>query len=335
MPTTTIGHVSVTPIRIETSASLLELRDAARKARYKGPAPAEGWGSVHEADELVGRSLRGRPKESGETELLGESDFHPEQFRARLFWDEVDRKALSIFGESGDANLLNVFQATDVTLSQTHEDGVLLGLLGLRTEAQIKNNVLPALRRLLLSVDEDAMIYADSSPVDFGDDDFFLWLLYRYHHSPVVTNDTVLTSVRSINSQDVYYRGATINQGADLDRPELLALIGGATTRFGPAKLTLVDSILSLELDMELRADGGFSAFVGRSSYDPELDRAAKGLQLVQDIAYKVIPGLKEAYDADGAWRSSDRAAFLAEARGQLVASLLPQGCPHCAQPIP
>jgi hypothetical protein len=333
MPITTLGHVSITPVRVVTKATLAQLHQAADDQPYRAPVPSEGWGNVFVGDEIVGKSLKGRPV-SGKTELVGADDLHPEQFRARLFWDQVDPKAISMIGEMGDPDLVNVLQATDITLSETSEKGILLALLGLRQDTMIKAHVIPCLRRLLLSVDENAAIYRDSSPIDFGDDDFFHWLLYRYNNDPQVALDIVLTSVRAIRSEDVYYRGASINQGADLDRPELLALIGAASTRFGPAKLTLEDATLGLTLDFELRLDGGFSAFVGSSAYEIDLGRAEMGLRLVQDVAYKVIPDLKHAYDADSFWRDTNRDAFLAQSRQQLVQYLLPDGCPHCGQPV-
>lgn len=330
MSLTTAGSISVTPIRIETGASLESLVDAARERPYKGEVPTAGWGSVFVGDEAVGRRGRGGRPAPSAPDLLPEGDFHPQQFRARFLWDQVDKDAIALLGELADDALVHQLQATDITLTETPEEGVLLGLLGLRRRSQIDGHVIPGLRELLLSVDDNTMIYSDSSPIDFGDEDFFHWLLYRAHYDPKVTEAIKLRGVRSISSQDNRRRGAAISEGADLDRPELLALISGNGTKFGPAKVVLSDRQLGLDADMELRLDGGFSIYVGSSEYDVVLPRVEVGLRLVQDVAFKIIPELKSAYESDSRWPKVHRAKFLADSRSQLTAALLPNGCPHC-----
>lgn len=333
MPITTFGHVSVTPVRIETTATLAELLEASAQQLYEPPAPASGWGSVHEHDEIVGKVIKGRPR-TRQPEIVEEDDLRPEQFRGRLFWDQPDRKAMSILGELGQADSVNALMATDVTISPTAEEGVKLALLGLRQDAQIRGYVVPALRELLLAVDDNARVYTDSSPIDFGDDDFFHWLLYRFHNNPQVSTDILLQDVRSISSQDSLFRGASLSEGASLDRPELLALISAATTKFGPAKLSLTDSHLGLDVDFQLYVDGGFSAYVGKSEYDVDLSRADIGLRLVQDLAYKIIPDLKSAYDGDSNWRKKQRALFQSTSRTALAKVLLPNGCQKCGHDL-
>jgi len=333
MPITTFGHVSVTPVRIETSATAAELLEASAGQLYRPPAPSTGWGSVHEHDEIVGKIIKGRPQPR-RPEVVEEDDIRPEQFRGRLYWDQLDKKALGLFGELAEPDSINSLQATDVTISPTAKEGVLLGLLGLRHDGQIRSYVIPALRELLLAVDDDARVYTDSSPIDFGDDDFFHWLLYRFHNKPQVSADIALQDVRSISSQDSLFRGANLSEGVSLDRPELLALISAATTKFGPAKLSLTDSHLGLDVDFQLYVDGGFSVYVGKSEYDVDLPRAEIGLRLVQDLAYKIIPDLKSAYDADSNWRKKHRAAFQATSRTALAKVLLPHGCPQCGHDL-
>ena len=70
---------------------------------------------------------------------------------------------------------------------------------------------------------------------------------------------------------------------------------------------------IGLGVDLETRIDGGFSVFRGRSEYDDEegMTPVDKGLRLVQDVAFKVLPALKAAYNADNSWMTADREAFI------------------------
>lgn len=324
MPITTQGLISVTPIRITSSASLAEMASVADLARYKAPPPSSGWGNVRDgSDALIGKVQQARI-EGGHVEVIPGNDRYPSQFRARFYWDEPDRTMLRALGETGNPTLINRLDATDVTVSVTGESGVYLGLVSTRNDGQLFGHVLPALRNLVESIDSSSRIEIDNNQLAFGDSDIFRWLLARVASNPQLSPEMLLIEVRSINSQDVFHRVAMLSKGAALDRPELLALLSSTTTRFGPAKIVIYMNDLELGVDLEIHEDGGFAVFRGKSEYDDEEDLSPedKGLKLLLDVAYHVLPSLQTAYNADGDWRQTGRQIFLQQARDDLAATL-------------
>lgn len=324
MPITTQGLISVTPIRITSSASLAEMAEVANLHHYAVPPPSSGWGNVRDgSDALIGKVQQARIK-AGLAEVLPEDDRYPSQFRARFYWDEPDRAMLRALGETGNPTLINRFEATDVTVSVTGENGVYLGLVSTRNDGQLFGHVLPALRNLVEAIDSSSRIEIDDNQLAFGDSDIFRWLLARVASNPQLSPVMLLLEVRSINSQDVFHRLAMLSKGAELDRPELLALLSSTSTRFGPAKIVIYMSDLELGVDLEIHEDGGFAVFRGKSAYDDEegLSPEDKGLILLRDVAHHVLPSLQAAYNGDNDWRQTGRQNFLQQARDDLAATL-------------
>jgi hypothetical protein len=149
------------------------------------------------------------------------------------------------------------------------------------------------------------------SALALTDSDFFRWLLYRGHHDPQLTKHIEVTVVRDISGQDFRQRPTNVSRGADLDRPELLALVMAAQVEFGPIKVAVRDDELELEVEFELRNDGGFSVIMLRSEYDEDPPRDEKGLRIVTDLAFKVVPEIRSAWNADKKWRDEHRDAFV------------------------
>lgn len=330
---TTSGLLTVTPILIRTTATVSELLDVAARLTYVAEVPSLGWGNVDVGDEALGTS-RARPANVGTPQHVAATDTWPEQFRGRLFWDQIDPRAMSLLPDSAPAAMTHFLEATDVTIASTSEDGELLALVSMRRADLMKEHVVPALEVMARLVDEGALILPDSSPIAFGDDDFFRWMLYRTHNDRDVTPEISLKQVRAMKSEDRINRGASLVGGADIDRPELLALVSGALTRFGPAKVSIYDSALGLDAELELRLNGGFSIYLGpnKTEYDEDPPRAEKGPRAVSDVAFRIIPELKRAYNSDNDWRDTLRDEFTETARRALAGALFPLGCPHCGR---
>lgn len=82
--------------------------------------------------------------------------------------------------------------------------------------------------------------------------------------------------MRSVSALDGLARGSSISRGVSIDRRELLALASSPVNSFGPATLALRDLTLELDVDVEIRRDGGFTILVGQSSYDVQKTREDK-----------------------------------------------------------
>jgi hypothetical protein len=323
---TTVGQISITPILVAASASLEEVSAAIASRRYDGDAAGSGWGSVRDGlDEAVGRLTNGRPR-GADPELLQPDGRLPRQLRARYYWNEPERSLLAFAGER-QAHEINRFRAVDITLAETDRPGYLLALIGERNPTRLRNVVLPALRDVMEAVSGGGQILEDSGELGFPDDDFFRWLLYRATHTPEISSDITLITIRSIGSQDGAFRTTAIGRGADLDRAEVLALVSGAANRFGPAKVMLWINSLRLYLSLEVRADGSFSIFRSATEYEYELNEQPlppfeESLRVLQDVAFVILPEVRRLHLQDAGWTGGDRDAFVLEARAMLRAYL-------------
>ncbi|WKN48842.1 hypothetical protein [Nocardioides sp. Arc9.136] len=320
MATTTSGQISVTPVRIHTTATLEALQDAIGKDLYRGKPGSRGWGSVKDGtDPLIGRVTRERPS-GGRPEPVFDPDPYPKQLRARLYWDERDKRLEQVIGMQGDSTAVSLLRAADVTFAPSSQDGELVGLLGERNDGRLRAQVLPAVEDLVRSVDKSATLQRDDNDLSFGDDDFFRWVLYRATHDPELNDDLEILWVRSMANQDVSFRATSMTRGVELDRPELLALLAGALNKFGPAKIIVSSESLSLRVSLEVTSSGAFSIYRGDTEYDYDLNDEPlsddeEGLKLLQDVAFEILPELKRLHNADSDWRDTNRDAFRQEAR--------------------
>jgi hypothetical protein len=319
--TATSGSIPVTPALLVTTASLKELRAAIQERRYDSDPFGAGWGSVRDSDDLVGRPGRLRPQ-AGSPEIAGQTEEYPEQLRARYYWNEAE----TLRNGSGEDSELTRLRAVDVVISSTPGDGQLLALISERDDKRLAS-VEGALRDVIESVDDAALLSRDDTSLKTGDSDFFRWLLYRSQNAPDLDLDYSLTAIRAIRSEDSRWRTANIGKGADLDRMEMLALIANGFTTFGPAKVLVWSAPLELGVSMELAGDGAFTIYRGQTEYALGIDEAPLpepdySLKLLQDVAYIVLPDLRQLYLKDSAWTDSTRASFRKASIQTLIASL-------------
>ena len=301
---------------------------------YKGDVPGSGYGSIDDDDEVLRGRAYGRPK-GGSTYIAPEESEWPPRLVTRFYWNEPDQRMQLILGFDADPRLTYSFQATDLMLVETSESNELLAYVGMRPTARgFMSSVVESLRALVEEVDHGAWISTGSSPVGFGDDDFFRWLLYRYLWEKQIGR-VQLKVINDITGRDGLFRNAALSKGADVDRPELLALMSGVDTFFGPAKVEVFDTALNLDASLELRQDGGFTPLTGSSGYtkNPPLPSQFR-INLVNDLAFGTIPALRAAYYGDSKYRKGGRNRLLKHCREQLghaLASVAADGtCPVC-----
>ncbi len=317
MSTTTSGHVSVTPVMIETDVALADLVAAMSEDLYRPQqVPSSGWGSVEDPDEFVGKRLRYRPR-PGRPTLVPGDERYPQRLRARYYWDRPDASLMRTLGAEADPLLTHTFQATDIHIAESDRPGIYFGLIGVRSKRELHMYPAQGLRRLVESADQGASVSIDSTPYRI-EHDLFFWLIYRYSRDTQLATDLSLDIVRAVSAQDRLFRTASLSEGADLDRLELAAMVAAQRT-FGPVKLALFDNALGLSVEFELHVDGGFSVYVGRSEYDDwDIPKHVKYLRLVDDVAFVVLPKLQASFSSDSAWRRGGRSDFVADAKAVL-----------------
>ncbi|NYJ73637.1 hypothetical protein [Allobranchiibius huperziae] len=324
MSTTTSGQISVTPVRIVADTTLDELHQAVTSLdlRYAGKIDQSGWGSVRDAtDNLLGQVMT-RSISAGQPEPKLSPEIYPEQVRARLYWDEPDRALQRALGETLEVAATRRLHAADVTITAGSRDGEFLALLGERNQSRLKNYVIPTVEKTVDLVDPRGQVLREDNDLEFGDDDFFRWILYRATHDPDLGSDLTVERIRAMSNQDISYRPTNLSHGVELDRPELLALLIGTLNRFGPSKFVVSSKDLKLRLSLELAKTGQFSIYRGDSEYDlgpgENLTPEEEGLRLLQDAAFEILPELRRLHNADGEWRETHRDEFKAEARDLL-----------------
>lgn len=328
----TRGPISFTPVTVRTELGLRDILTAMSKSLASDDASTTGWGSISDDNELLGRpGLSGLS--SGEPQIVIEDEVAPERIVARLYWRRTDRGLLDVVDNTDPLGAQRL-RAADIIISHTEVENEYVALLGSRRTLDINSHLVPAIENL---TDVEApqgrvQVLSSVSPLSFGDDDFFRWLTYRWVNSPDVTEDLKLRDIRAVEGQDLSNRGTAISRGVDMDRPEFLALLMAATVRLGPAKFFITSERLGLNLDLELRVDGGFSIQVGESEYDEAgFGRIDIGPMLVKDTAYHVIPELRYAYNKDSAWREFQREESIIDAR-QKMRAVLGENALRCAK---
>lgn len=321
MATTTSGQISVTPMLLTTMVRLEEIAEAMRGHRYEAEPGEPGWGSVRDGTDDVIGDVMARSRKGGRPEAVLTPDNYPRQARGRLYWDEPDKTLIRAYGGQANAATTNRLRAADITFAEYDENQFSV-LVCERNDSSLRNYVIPELRSLIESLDGGATISRDGNPLAFGDDDFFRWLLYRATHSHVLDESVEILTIRAMSTEDNSYRLANLSRGVDLSRAELLALVAGATNRFGPAKFIVTAQHLGLTVSLEVTAGGQFSIYRTGTDYAiHEDDESAEdaGLRLLQDVAFELLPRLKQLHNADSAWRSFQRDEFIQECRVALV----------------
>ncbi|WP_017936068.1 hypothetical protein [Nocardioides sp. Iso805N] len=319
---TTSGQSSYTPLLLRTTASLELISTAMRSQRYDRDPAGEGWGSVYDdTDAILGKITRQRPA-GGKAELLTALESYPDQVRARYYWNEFDGSQLE-YDAQGEASLFHRLRACDVTLADTGNEGEYFVLLSESQPRRLKR-VLDGLTDTIEAVSDAVFMNQDDNPLSFGDDDFFLWVLYRATHDAALNGNLALVEIRSLSNESIRSRITSMGKGVDLSRPELVTLISDQSNRFGPVRFVVWSEDLQLTLYLQIKKSGEFSIYRGDSYYDDpdmfDLPEEEQRLRLLQDAAFHVIPELKHLYSLDAEWRDTNRADFYAYAKSAMKA---------------
>ncbi|MBB2974480.1 hypothetical protein FHX49_000021 [Microbacterium endophyticum] len=330
----TFGKLSVTVVRVETSADLPSI--AAQMARkppsYEGLVP--GWGTPWDDEDGLGNFTG--PPPTGAPVVDPEAAEWPSRVIGRLYYWTPDRTARR-FVQSDQPGAAQRLRACDFLIS-TLAEGSLMVAMSSRNRAEQDRTFEPALRSLIQSVDSQAQIQMDTSPIDLNDPDIYMWMLNRLGSNPHLGQGLELLSVREITSRDPLARGANLSQGVDLTRRELQALITNDSIEFGPAKVVLHHEETDATFDFEVFIDGGFTVHTTETHYRESMARSAVGWRAVADLSYRVIPALRDAYRADNElWKDVDRRDFIAQClvglRGTAVNTDLIV-CDHCGERV-
>ncbi|WP_369066940.1 hypothetical protein [Kocuria carniphila] len=326
MPTLTKGQINITPISIRSNASLDDFSQALLTASRQQMTRDEAWGSVYDDPDL--RGMTGfRILGTGQPAMFDEDAFSPRRIKARLYWWATDYRLLEYEGLQQQDDSLRL-EACDILISETdQDDDEFLCLASTRRKSEINAKIVLALENALQASGHTVNIQTDNTPLSVIDGDFFFWLMYRHHTDPNLTPLIRITYLRHISGQDLTDRGANLRDGIELDRSELLAMIMGGRTNFGPATASFYDEELHLEIDASIHRDGGFSIVLGHSRYDDEVDplsRTEKGIRMTDEFAFKVLKEVVAAYNADNGWRQTGRRAYVEQAR-DLMKTILDQ----------
>lgn len=318
MTTLTRGHLSIKPVEVNTRIQLAHaVRDLTRNAEA---AAAEAqvteprWGSITADDaDLIGKRAARPPHGSEQIDAnLAMPEANSPLLALRLYWFETDRQALEILGPEQPSEFHRL-RAADVIFAQREADAGSshLLLVTTRNRLALDRYVIPSIKKLYASIDDGAVVKSDTTQLTFGDDDIFRWIMARAHTQPAVGEGLTVPGVRSLNTEDDLTRASALSRGVDADRAELLALIA-TRARLGPAKFSISDDQLSLEADVELFPDGGFTVILGESWYRSEpLARDSIGPKIVPDLAFSVLPRLRLAYASDSHWRMGGRDDYI------------------------
>ena len=330
----TFGKLSVSVIRVETTADLSGI--AAQMARnspsYEGLIP--GWGTIYDDEEGLGNFTG--PPATGTPAVDAEAGGWPSRLIGRLYYWTPDRTARR-FVQSDAPQASQRLRACDFLISRLSDDALLVAMSS-RNRGEQDRTFEPALRSLIKAVDPQAQVQMDSSPLDLNDPEIYMWMLYRLGANAQLGQGLELMSVREITSRDPLARGANLSQGVDLTRRELQALIANDSIVFGPAKVVLHHQGTDAAFDFEIFVDGGFTVHTTETHYRETMSRAVVGWRAVGDLTYSVIPALREAYRADTTnWKNTSRAEFIEQClvglRGTEV-SIEPTVCANCGEPV-
>lgn len=332
----TSGHLSVWVASIKTNVTLQQLQHEMTQQRPSHAAMQPGWSSIYDDTALL-NTISPPPQLSTPQVDPPSGNLYPERLLGRLYFWAADPGMRRALGTTATPQQTHRLRAVDFMFSRVDAD-TLMVVISTRNWIE-QQTVKPALESLVLAIDNSALVQMDSSPLDLIDSDIFMWLLHRSAANPQVATGLKLDKIREITSQDVLSRGANLSHGVDLSRRELLALITNDSIRFGPAKLVVIYDETNAYLDFELFKEGGFSVNAKGSQYAAVMSRAVIGPQAMQDLAFGVVPLLREAFTFDRTWAASDKATFLDSClqglRGidddaaELDAELT---CPHCGE---
>lgn len=287
------------PMKLTTSATLAQMRDSLKLIRPELTAARPGWGSIADSADILG-ALMAQPAPSDPEILPGVPTRHPDVLVARLYWFQQLRTRIRNGVPAPPQYSLN---ATDVIISHEAGDEYLLFVSALADKEH--DQVIPAIKRAVQSVDANVLVTSSTSSLDLEEADLFMWLLRQKFANDRISASVDIDDVDFVRASDPLSFGTSLDRGIQIGRLELTTLLANKTSRFGPAKFSITDNATGLACELTLWVNGSFDVTVAGINYlgAPVLSTEAKRLSAVMDLLYQILPGIKNMYFADKAWR--------------------------------
>jgi len=312
-----------TPMRLDTTATLDEI-EAQMTLPISAPQAQiqkTGWGSFLDGDNILNLP-NFTPTVHPPVRFTAVRE-EPETLAARYYYFKRNPTLRKLEPANADPSSYHVLKAIDVLISpipDAENSFTVLVASWDRDETTYASNALKSLVGLL---DQDVILHADTSILDFIDDDFFLWLVARSLQNVEITEDMSLDGIRRMDTKDALHHTVNMGAGIDATRGELLYLVAQDQVSFGPGRLNVAHDRLGINLDFELKVNGGFSItmktteFTAIDEEDEHLAELERRLRAFQQAAHVVIPELKETWQRDSVWRTSGRAEFREDCRAE------------------
>lgn len=305
----TYGRIHVTPRHVTTDVTLEKLLQGTHARVYSGRPPSRGFAALRwsEEDEAAPRVDRSNP---GKPSLITIDDRRV--LIARLFIDREDRRLFRVVGgefENLPAERRYELDAIDVMVI---EDTSLLVFIATKDA----DDVAIVLNRLrAASEEEDDWQASAELPHIAPTSDLLLWLLYRQEkRGGQLAPGLEIVDYRSLSCESKTGRLTRSLRGVALDRGDILCAVADGQ-EVGPAKVAFYDKSIGLVADLFWLMDGTFDVHRNGTEYDEvegmdAVGRAELGLRSTLDVTTRLLPGVHRAYQADTAWRETERKAF-------------------------
>lgn len=308
-----------TPMRVDTTANLAQIKAAIDAANPKVDNLKPGWGSIEDGDEIIG-SVNFTPTTHDAISWDG-TDEIPESLGARLYYYKRDATLRRLAPTGASPGAYHVLKAVDVVIVPVPDLPGTYTVLAATWDVDEFDLVLDQMKGIVASLDDRATWTADSSVLDLETDDFFLWLLYRGLQATQITSDIKLNKLRNLDAKDRLSHTINLGEGIDSSRGETLYLAGAPGVKFGPSRMLLTHSRLQLNVDLELKIKGAFSITMKYTTVHYEegetVDDVILRLRAFQQVANVVVPELRAAYQGDAHWIDGYRDEFRAMCRAE------------------
>lgn len=319
----TAGSLNVTPLRINTYATLQGICDAAGQFPPSLSTHTAGWGSAYDPNGPLGSY--------GVTPAVTAPYVDAENFGAvavrfyRFVLDDQRRRDLGLTIGAPEAYAL---RGVDVVFAQSRVDGYLCAYLLSHNANENKSHTVPALLELVRSVDPDATLIEHDNDQRAPSPDLFLWMVARLGEE--IASGLELDRIRNLASVHAGSRRTAMSAGVDTTRPEFLSLVAIADADFGPIKVKVVRTAERTTYDFELGSNGNVSVHVGETFLTELITRDEKGPRAFFDVVLQIVPDIIATYNDDVEWEIEGRDRFVRASAQQLTRARI-----HATLPSP
>lgn len=317
MPTFTGRTVKVTSQTLDTSLTLDQMRTLLGAAR-PGTNRTPGWGASNDTgtrldrDGVVGT---GRPAIEP---LAGDI---PQRLSARYFhwvYDPVD--------DAGQQSSRNwVLDGVDILVSASGQRSylVLYSTADANLVSVPDGSVSHSLLALLRAQDPSASL-SEPTALDFSSPDVYLWLAQKAESREVLGGQIRVWSLGRVSAEEDRrrFRSSTLSGDVDMQRITFLNAIAEGSA-LGPAVVTISEPNAEGKAERvaaRVWTDGSFAVMMTPTIFRDIVDGDIARLEAVHRLAYRYLPLINTAYEADSAWGTKDRDWLVIAKRVELAA---------------